>query len=104
MRLQLTLALAATALLSAAHAAEGPPRLGLCAACHGERGVATMPDVPHLAGQNLAYLRNAIEQYRSGRRDVAVMRAAIGSLRTAETDDILRWYAQQQPPRDRAAQ
>ena len=103
MRPQLTLALAATVLLSAANAADGPKHLGLCAACHGERGIATMPDVPHLAGQNLAYLRNAIEQYRSGKRDVAVMRAAVGSLQVAEIDEILRWYAQQKP-QDRAAQ
>jgi len=103
MRLQLTLALAAPALLSAVHAAERPPHLGLCSACHGERGVATMPDVPHLAGQNLAYLRNAIGQYRSGQRDVAVMRVAVGSVQMAEIDEILRWYAQQQP-QDRAAQ
>jgi len=97
------LAASGLAAITAANAQEAPARLGLCASCHGERGVATMPDVPHLAGQNLTYLRDAIEQYRSGKRDVAVMRAAVGSLRAAETDDILRWYALQQP-RDRAAQ
>ena len=30
-----------------------PWRLGLCAACHGETGMAVMPGAPHLAGQRL---------------------------------------------------
>src|ERR1700733_1146722 len=51
-----------------AHAQSLPARLGLCAACHGERGVATAKNLPNLAGQNLDYLRSAIEQYRSGAR------------------------------------
>ncbi len=47
-----------------------PQRLGLCAACHGERGVATGKGIPNLAGQNIDYLRIALNQYRSGARDV----------------------------------
>jgi cytochrome c553 len=97
--------LAASGLATAAlaNAQEMPGRLGLCAACHGERGVATTPEIPHLAGQNLAYLRNAMEQYRSGARDVPAMRAAVGMLQAVEIDEILRWYAQQKP-QERAAQ
>jgi cytochrome c553 len=86
----LLLALCASAAVQAA-----PQRLGLCASCHGERGIATAPALPNLAGQNLDYLRSAIEQYRSGARDVAAMRAAIGMLGKPELDDILQWYAAQ---------
>lgn len=72
-----------------------PLRLGLCAACHGEDGRATQPGVPDLAGQRADYLRAALEQYRDGRRDVAVMRAAVGPLAAAELDALAAWYAAQ---------
>ncbi len=74
-----------------------PQRLGLCAACHGERGTAIAKNIPNLAGQNLEYLRSALAQYQSGARDVAAMRAATGMLNAAELDRILQWYAVQAP-------
>jgi cytochrome c553 len=76
-----------------ASAADAPARLGLCASCHGETGHATSAGTPHLAGQDLTYLRNAIAAYRSGERDVAVMRAAVGALSAADLDELAAWYA-----------
>ena len=75
-----------------------PSRLGLCAACHGETGHAQMPGVPNLAGQRLDYLRDALKQYRDGRRNVPVMRAAVGPLNDVELDALARWYSAQSPP------
>ena len=74
-----------------------PARLGLCAACHGERGIATGKTIPNLAGQNLEYLRLAVLQYQSGARDVPAMRAASAMLNAAELDQVLQWYAAQRP-------
>ena len=74
-----------------------PARLGLCAACHGETGMAQIPDAPNLAGQRLDYLRAALKQYRDGRRDVALMKAAIGPISDAELDQLARWYSAQTP-------
>lgn len=74
-----------------------PTRLGLCAACHGASGHASMPGVPHLAGQRLDYLRDALRQYRDGRRNVAVMRAAVGPVSDAELDALAHWYSAQPP-------
>ena len=74
-----------------------PAKLGLCAACHGQRGIATGTTIPHLAGQNLDYLRQAFAQYKSGARDVAAMRAAASMLGEAEADRVLQWYAAQAP-------
>ncbi|HMH66567.1 MAG TPA: c-type cytochrome [Pinirhizobacter sp.] len=76
-----------------------PARLGLCAACHGVDGMATMAGAPNLAGQREDYLRQALRQYRDGRRDVAVMRAALGPLSEAELDQLATWYAAQSPQR-----
>jgi len=74
-----------------------PARLGLCAACHGADGEATMPGTPNLAGQRLDYLRAALAQYRDGRRDVPVMRSAIGAVSAADLDALARWYSAQRP-------
>ena len=78
-------------------AAAQPSRLGLCAACHGEAGHASMPGVPNLAGQQLDYLRSALRQYRDGSRDVPLMRAAIGPVSDADLDALARWYSAQSP-------
>jgi cytochrome c553 len=86
---------AATSFQARSQTAPQPARLGLCAACHGVNGHANMPGVPNLAGQRLDYLRQALQQYRDGRRDVPVMRAAIGPVNAAELDQLARWYSAQ---------
>lgn len=96
MRLPLRCALGASLFLSvSAIAADKPQRLGLCASCHGENGHASAVEIPNLAGQNLTYLRDAIAQYRSGKRNFPAMRAALGMLNAQEVDAILGWYAEQ---------
>jgi len=97
MRIFLIAALSLAALPSFAQAPVKPTRLGLCAACHGETGHASMPGVPNLAGQHLDYLRDALKQYRDGRRNVPVMRAAIGPLNDTELDALAHWYSAQAP-------
>lgn len=98
MRILLTAALCLLAAFPLrAQTATPPARLGLCAACHGANGHASMPGVPHLAGQRLDYLREALKQYRDGRRNIPVMRAAIGPVSDAELDALARWYSVQAP-------
>ncbi|WP_243048021.1 c-type cytochrome [Dyella sp. RRB7] len=91
-----TLAVAAIGPAPAAAPAR-PARLGLCAACHGETGMAQIPGAPNLAGQQLDYLRQALQQYRDGRRNVPLMRAAIGPVSDADLDELARWYSAQTP-------
>ncbi|RDI98545.1 cytochrome C [Dyella solisilvae] len=74
-----------------------PARLGLCAACHGETGMAQIPAAPNLAGQKLDYLREALRQYRDGRRNVPLMRTVIGPVSDADLDELARWYSAQTP-------
>ncbi|HEV7778149.1 MAG TPA: c-type cytochrome [Luteibacter sp.] len=101
-RFPIAAVLIAAAFTAVAATPEKPARLGLCAACHGSDGMATMAGAPNLAGQRLDYLRAALAQYRDGRRDVAVMRAAVGPLNDAEIDQLARWFAAQ-PPRPQAS-
>jgi len=83
----------ATATLAAAPAK--PARLGLCAACHGETGIAVAKGIPNLAGQDRDYLIAALGQYKSGERKAAVMRAAVGSLNDADIAALADWYSAQ---------
>lgn len=89
----------ALAVLSPVHAAAPakPARLGLCAACHGETGMAQIPGAPNLAGQKLDYLREALRQYRDGRRNVPLMKTVIGPVSDADLDELARWYSVQTP-------
>jgi cytochrome c553 len=106
MRTFLVVALGLTCALPAI-AADMPPkpvRLGLCAACHGETGMAQIPGAPNLAGQKLDYLRKALQDYRDGSRDVPLMRAAIGPVSDADLDQLVRWYSAQTPSPQAAAQ
>jgi cytochrome c553 len=96
-RFPIVVILMAAAFAAQAAMPEKPARLGLCAACHGSDGMATMAGAPNLAGQRLDYLREALRQYRDGRRDIAVMRAATGPLNDAELDQLARWFAAQTP-------
>ena len=86
------------ALVLATAAAAEPPKpakLGLCAACHGERGAATAKGIPHLAGQDRDYLVAALGQYRSGQRPAAAMRAVSGALSDADIAALADWYSAQ---------
>lgn len=96
---RLSLAVLAWVAVASAQAATPvkPARLGLCAACHGETGMAQIPGAPNLAGQKLDYLREALRQYRDGRRNVPLMRAAIGPMSDADLDELARWYSAQTP-------
>jgi cytochrome c553 len=97
MRTVLTAALLLAALPAMAAAPPKPARLGLCAACHGETGMAQIPAAPNLAGQKLDYLREALRQYRDGRRNAPLMKAAIGPVSDADLDALAQWYSAQAP-------
>ena len=81
--------------IASAEPASRPARLGLCAACHGENGVATAAGIPHLAAQDRTYLADALRQYRNGARNAAAMRATAGALSDADIEALATWYASQ---------
>ena len=43
--------------------------LAPCVKCHGEDGIGDSPITPSLAGQDLAYMVNALRAYKDGTRD-----------------------------------
>ena len=70
-----------------------PAKLGLCVGCHGAKGIASLSGYPHLAGQDLEYLRLAVAQYRDGGRVHAAMRASVSALTQDDLDSIVVYYA-----------
>ncbi|KAA2285127.1 cytochrome C [Arenimonas fontis] len=67
--------------------------MGLCVACHGEDGVSRVAGTPHLAGQDGLYLRRALQDYRSGRRQHVPMSSLANSLQPADIEALAAWYA-----------
>jgi cytochrome c553 len=97
----LMIAVAALALAGAAQAA-GKAEAGkqkaaqVCAACHGPQGnKPTAPENPILAGQHYDYLVRALQDYKSGKRNNAIMKGFAASLSAREIEDLAAWFASQ---------
>lgn len=64
-----------------------------CMVCHGQVGISTQPNVPHLAGQPSIYLAEQLKAYRSGRRAHEVMAVIARPLSDDDIADLSAWYA-----------
>ena len=95
-----TVLLAALALAAAtAQAAEKPAKVVICAACHGENGVALQPIYPNLAGQQDSYIEHALHAYKSGERKNPIMGAQAAGLSDEDIKELAAWFSQE-PPKD----
>mgnify|MGYP000155536430 CR=1 FL=1 len=70
-----------------------PDKVVVCAACHGENGVATQPMYPNLAGQQANYIEHALHAYKSGERKNAIMGAQVTSLSDADIKQLAAWFS-----------
>jgi len=67
-----------------------------CAACHGPEGNKPItPDTPRLAGQQYDYLVRALDDYRNGTRENAVMSAMAKPLTEKEIRDLAGYFSRQ---------
>jgi cytochrome c553 len=66
-----------------------------CASCHGETGVSTMADFPHLAGQSGAAIYKQLADYRNGSRAHDLMTGIARTLDEEALADIAAYYAGQ---------
>jgi cytochrome c553 len=68
-----------------------------CAACHGPEGNKPItPDTPRLGGQQYEYLVHALDDYRNGTRDNAVMSAMAKPLTKKEIGELAEYFSRQQ--------
>ena len=92
----LAMAFAATA-QAAGNAAAGKTKAAqVCAACHGAEGnKPTAPENPILAGQHQDYLVKALKDYKSGKRNNAIMKGFAATLSPQDMEDLAAWFASQ---------
>ncbi len=86
---------------TATAAGKGDPKSGAtkskpCASCHGVDGNETLdPQYPRLAGQYPDYLLRAMQEYRNGRRENAIMAGFVKDLTDQDLADLAAFYASQ---------
>ena len=79
--------------------AEAKPERGrakvqeVCTACHGEQGVSTTPDYPHLNGQSGAAIYKQLHDYRTGSRANPLMTGIANALEEPIIADVAAYYA-----------
>ena len=77
----------------AGDAAAGQQKAVTCNACHGESGVPEVVTYPILAGQYPSYLTHALEGYRSGARENAIMAGFAAALSDEDISDLAAWFS-----------
>jgi len=89
------LSLASGISLAAGNAAKGKEKSAVCAGCHGADGNSTIPANPRLAGQHASYLLRALQDYKSGARNNAIMAGFAGALSAEDMQDLAAYFASQ---------
>jgi cytochrome c553 len=84
--------------VDAASAQQVPPAAAICAPCHGFDGIGHDVEVPNIAGQHSAYLRNQLKAFKSGQRRHPEMRYITHKLTDREVEGLVNYYATL-PPR-----
>jgi cytochrome c553 len=85
---------------AAGDVAAGKAKAAACAGCHGANGEGIAPN-PALAGKSDEVLAQAMKDYKSGKRDNAVMKGMVGAL-TDGDKDMRAWQAWQRGQRGRS--
>jgi len=67
----------------------------VCVACHGESGVSSSPEYPHLAGQSGAAIYKQLFDYRTGSRTNPLMTGIAQALDEPVIADVAAYYAGQ---------
>ena len=83
----------ASSVLAAADVVAGKAKAQVCAACHGEAGIASLPGVPHLAAQPPLSIFYQLVQFREQRRKGGNMELMAEPLSDQDMRDIGAFYA-----------
>jgi cytochrome c553 len=65
----------------------------VCAVCHGDDGLAKIPEAPNLAGQNENYLVEQLTAFKSGERKNEMMSIVIKTLSDADIENLAAYYS-----------
>jgi cytochrome c553 len=69
----------------------------VCAACHGADGNSAIAENPKIAGQHPEYLAKQLQEFKSGKRDNAVMKGFASALSSDDMRNVAFWLASQKP-------
>jgi cytochrome c553 len=78
---------------AAQDAVAGRAKAVACAVCHGQMGLSSAPDAPHLAGQPAMYVAAQLRAYRSGARKHEVMAVMAKPLTDDDIANLAAWFA-----------
>ncbi|MDO6441524.1 MULTISPECIES: cytochrome c [unclassified Marinobacter] len=81
---------------AAGDVAAGKAKSAVCAACHGQNGIAQIPTYANLAGQHEQYLVNALKAYRSKERNggmAAIMQGQAAALSDEDIANLAAYYS-----------
>lgn len=67
----------------------------VCVACHAADGNSTTPENPKLAAQHPEYLAKQLMEFKSGKRDNAIMKGFAAGLSDEDMNNISHWLADQ---------
>jgi cytochrome c553 len=65
----------------------------VCQTCHGMNGIATMPMVANISGQQEGYLIAQLKNYRAGKRVHPQMNIVAKMLTDEEIENVAKWYS-----------
>lgn len=68
----------------------------VCAACHGADGNSGTPENPKLAAQHPQYLIKQLQEFKSGKRNNAVMKGMASTLSDDDMRNIAYWVTSKQ--------
>ena len=102
------LSIACMSIATMAHASDPPKAVAadpdkggaiasqVCVACHTFDGSRGAPANPILAGQHPEYLHKQLDEFKSGRRNNAVMKGFASTLSDADMKNVAAFYAKKQ--------
>jgi cytochrome c553 len=91
-----TQATAAAAKVAKPDLAKGEASFAVCVACHGADGNSGTPTFPKLAQQHPQYTVKQLQEFKSGKRDNAVMKGFATALSDGDMKNIAAWLASKQ--------
>lgn len=90
-------AVATAAAVTPGSAKAGQAKAAVCGACHGVDGNSIAPQFPKLAGQSEQYIVHQLNNFKSGKRQNAIMMGMATPLSEQDMHDIGAYFASQTP-------
>jgi cytochrome c553 len=78
---------------AAGDATAGQGKAAVCAACHGAKGISSIPANPNIAGQVPGYIASQLKAFKSGERVNAIMAGQSMGLSDGDMNDLDAYYS-----------